>query len=63
LRASALLPALLLARIDGKSPVEYVRHERNRQAIRRFAKPLILNPTASLAAIRTAWQRNKPYAG
>lgn len=63
LRAAALLPALLLARIDGKSPVEYVGQERNRQAIRGFAKPLILNPTASLAAIRTAWQRNKPYAG
>jgi aminoglycoside phosphotransferase (APT) family kinase protein len=62
LRAAALLPALLLARIDGKSPVEYVRHERSRQVIREFAKPLIRNPLASLAAIRTAWQRNKPYA-
>jgi 5-methylthioribose kinase len=61
-RTAALLPALLLARIDGKSPVEYVNHERSRQNIREFAKPLILNPLASLAAIRTAWQRNKPYA-
>jgi aminoglycoside phosphotransferase (APT) family kinase protein len=62
LRAAALLPALLLARIDGKSPVEYISGERSRQAIREFAKPLIVSPPASLAAIRTAWQRNKPYA-
>jgi aminoglycoside phosphotransferase (APT) family kinase protein len=62
LRAVALLPALLLSRIDGKSPVEYICHERSRQVIREFAKPLILNPSASLAAIRTAWQRSKPYA-
>ena len=61
-RAVALLPALLLSRIDGKSPVEYIRHERSRHLIREFAKPLILEPTASLAAIRTEWQRKKPYA-
>jgi aminoglycoside phosphotransferase (APT) family kinase protein len=61
-RAAALLPALLLSRIDGKSPVEYICHEPIRQAIREFAKPWVLNPPASLAAIRTAWQRNKPYA-
>jgi aminoglycoside phosphotransferase (APT) family kinase protein len=62
LRAAALLPALLLARIDGKSPVEYLRDEQSRQVIREFAKPRIVNPPASLAAIRTAWQRNRPYA-
>jgi aminoglycoside phosphotransferase (APT) family kinase protein len=61
-RAAALLPALLLARIDGKSPVEYICDEQSRQAIREFAKPLIVSPPASLAAIRTSWQRNKPYA-
>jgi aminoglycoside phosphotransferase (APT) family kinase protein len=61
-RAAALLPALLLSRIDGKSPVEYVRHERSRQAIREFAIPLILNPPASLTTIRAAWQRKKPHA-
>ena len=36
----ALLPGLLLARIDGKSPVEYVTDEPTRTASRRVARPL-----------------------
>jgi 5-methylthioribose kinase len=60
-RAVALLPALLLARVDGKSPVEYIVRNRTRELIREFAKPLILTPLATLAALRAAWKRNKPY--
>jgi tRNA A-37 threonylcarbamoyl transferase component Bud32 len=37
-RTAALLPALMLARIDGKSPVEYISEERARENIRRLAK-------------------------
>ena len=33
-RAAALLPALFLARIDGKSPVEYLTRESERAAVR-----------------------------
>jgi aminoglycoside phosphotransferase (APT) family kinase protein len=36
------LGALMLARIDGKSPVEYVRDEITRGRVRRFAKRLLL---------------------
>jgi 5-methylthioribose kinase len=36
------LGALMLARIDGKSPVEYIRDEITRDRVRRFAKRLLL---------------------
>jgi tRNA A-37 threonylcarbamoyl transferase component Bud32 len=36
-RATALLPALLLARIDGRSPVEYVTADADRAVVRAFA--------------------------
>jgi aminoglycoside phosphotransferase (APT) family kinase protein len=55
-RAAALLPALLLARVDGKSPVEYLTEE-GKTMIRSFAPPLILDPPSRLAAIRNAWAR------
>ena len=46
-RAAALLPALMLARVDGKSPVEYLSG-RNRDRIRDLAKPLIRNAPTKL---------------
>ena len=55
-RAASLLPALLLARIDGKSPVEYVTSEKTKQGVRDFAAPLIAAPPKSLAFIRSAWR-------
>jgi aminoglycoside phosphotransferase (APT) family kinase protein len=54
-RSAALLPALFLARVDGKSPVEYVTAEAQRDLVRRVARPLILAPPARLAATRDAW--------
>ena len=54
--AAALLPALLLARIDGKSPVEYVTQERDRERVRRFAKPLVIEPVPQLVTVRNAWK-------
>ena len=55
-RTATLLPALLLARVDGKSPVEYLT-EPQRQLVRGIARELI--PTAtSLQQIRDAWQRS-----
>jgi aminoglycoside phosphotransferase (APT) family kinase protein len=56
-RIASLLPALLLARIDGKSPIEYVTAERDKDRVRAFARPLILHPSGDLAAIRGAWAR------
>ena len=55
-RAAALLPALLLARIDGKSPVEYLTDERDRDAVRSFARPRIAVAPARLGAIADNWR-------
>jgi aminoglycoside phosphotransferase (APT) family kinase protein len=54
-RAAALLPGLLLARVDGKSPVEYLSAERDRDRVRRVARALLAQPVTELAAIRAAW--------
>ena len=56
-RAAALLPALFLARMDGKSPVEYLNRESERGSVRRCAAPLILNPLPRLEDIASAWER------
>ena len=56
-RTAALLPALLLARVDGKSPVEYLT-DPQRQQVREFARPLIGRSSSSLADIRNLWQRS-----
>lgn len=49
-RVSALLPMLMLARIDGKSPVEYLS-DQSRQQVRDLATPLIGNPVTRLSAL------------
>lgn len=54
-RAARLLPALLLARIDGKSPVEYVSDEARRDVVREFARPLVLRPVNRLSLIAREW--------
>ena len=56
-RVAALLPGLFLARVDGKSPVEYVTEEADRARVRRVATPFIRQPPPVLAAIRDAWAR------
>lgn len=45
-RAAALLPALLLARIDGKSPVEYLTDPDKQAAIRAIARHFLRAPAA-----------------
>lgn len=55
-RTARLLPALLLARIDGKSPVEYIVAEHEKSHVRQIARKLITSPVATLAEIRAAWK-------
>ena len=55
-RAARLLPGLLLARVDGKSPVEYVTDERDRQRVRRVAGRLLSKPVSRLAAVSASWR-------
>ena len=50
-RAAKLLPGLLLARVDGKSPVEYLTQETDMERVRRAAAPLIANPPYVLSAV------------
>ncbi len=56
-RAAALLPGLLLARVDGKSPVEYLTADAQRDRVRRVARPLLQHPPARLADISAAWRQ------
>jgi fructosamine-3-kinase len=55
-RATALLPGLLLARIDGKSPVEYLTREPQKALVRRFAVAFLQKPAATLTEIGNAWR-------
>jgi 5-methylthioribose kinase len=48
------LGALMLARIDGKSPVEYVRDETTKERVRRFAKRLLLEGPRSFEEVLAA---------
>jgi aminoglycoside phosphotransferase (APT) family kinase protein len=57
-RAASLLAGLFLARIDGKSPVEYVTNEADRERVRRCARPLVINPASTLDAVLAAWNED-----
>ncbi len=54
-RAAQLLPALFLARVDGKSPVEYLTQESDKGLVRSFAVPRIADPRSSLQEIASDW--------
>jgi 5-methylthioribose kinase len=54
-RAAHLLPALLLARVDGKSPVEYITTDAERELVRSAAVPLIAEPVSTLHAVAARW--------
>jgi aminoglycoside phosphotransferase (APT) family kinase protein len=56
-RAASLLPALFLARVDGKSPVEYLTRDDERDAVRRCATLLVATPPARLTEVAEAWSR------
>lgn len=58
MRAASLLPGLLLARVDGKSPVEYVTDETQKQAMRDLARTLLFNPPSKLSSVKDAWQES-----
>ena len=49
-RTAALLPCLMLARVDGKSPVEYLS-EPGRQVVRERAIPFIQTPPSKLVQL------------
>jgi len=57
-RTATLLPGLLLARVDGKSPVEYLTDEGDKDRLRKFGRHYLHHPVASLASLKEEWQRS-----
>ena len=57
-RAAALLPGLLLARVDGKSPVEYLKSDADKDFVREIAGRFLRSPSPTLAGIADAWQKS-----
>jgi hypothetical protein len=55
-RVATLLPGLALARVDGKSPVEYLGEPQRRQ-VRDTATALLREPPSSLATLAARWGR------
>jgi streptomycin 6-kinase len=62
-RAAQLLPGLLLARVDGKSPVEYITTDRDRAPVRSVGRRFLQHPTERLNDIAETWQRELPPMG
>lgn len=56
-RVATLLPGLLLARVDGKSPVEYLTDEADRERVRHAARHLLDQPVARLALVAERWKQ------
>ena len=55
-RAAALLPGLFLARVDGKSPVEYLTDEADKARVRRVGRALVADPPSRLSSVAAAWR-------
>ena len=56
-RTAALLPGLLLARIDGTSPVEYITDEDGKDTARRAARLGLKNPPDTLAGYSKTFRK------
>jgi aminoglycoside phosphotransferase (APT) family kinase protein len=54
-RVATLLPGLFLARVDGKSPVEYLSEEAQKDRVRRVARSFLAAPARTLAPLRAVW--------
>ena len=53
-RLLGLLPALMLARVDGKSPVDYL-NEKQRTTTRKFAREALERPPQTFAQMSSQW--------
>jgi aminoglycoside phosphotransferase (APT) family kinase protein len=56
-RIASLVPGLFLARVDGKSPVEYVTDPRDKRNVRETARALIERPPSYLADVAACWRK------
>ena len=55
-RTVRLLLMLLLARIDGKSPVEYITDEQHKELVRAFVRAQLSDPPNSLPEVTVRWR-------
>jgi aminoglycoside phosphotransferase (APT) family kinase protein len=55
-RIATLLPGLFLARIDGKSPVEYITDDRDKELVRAAARDMLVRPPDRLAEVSARWR-------
>ena len=55
-RTARLLAVLLLARIDGKSPVDYLTSDRDKSFVRETARGFLARADLTLSAIAQSWQ-------
>jgi Ser/Thr protein kinase RdoA (MazF antagonist) len=58
-RVARLLPGLLLGRVDGKSPVEYLTDASERERVRSVARRLLAAPVATLDEVLHAWEEGE----
>ena len=58
-RAGSLVAALLLARIDGKSPVEYLADEKSRRFVREAARDLLGRSDLTLQSVGESWRARR----
>lgn len=56
-RTAHLLPGLFLARVDGKSPVEYITREEDRNLVRDTGRRLLEKPVDRLDDVAASWRR------
>ncbi|MCY4430711.1 MAG: phosphotransferase [Rhodospirillales bacterium] len=56
-RVARLLPGLMLGRVDGRSPVEYLDTEPLQSPVRTFAREHLMRPVAALPALFGRWAR------
>ena len=56
-RSARLLPMLFIARVDGKSPVEYLKDERMKDLVRQTAYRFIAEPATTLADVSEYWRK------
>jgi 5-methylthioribose kinase len=56
-RCIRLLAILMLARVDGKSPVEYFKSDKQ-QVVREFAREAYQNPSSTIPSMLRAWRQH-----
>lgn len=55
-RAAELCAAVLLARVDGKSPADYLQAEADKAFVRATARGLVAQPPTTMAALADHWR-------